>query len=49
MTVVVECPPGDPGAPPHCHPGGPSFGYVLEGEMLFEDDELEARRDRRVA
>jgi quercetin dioxygenase-like cupin family protein len=36
MTVVVEWPPGDPGAPPHRHPGGPSFGYVLEGEMLFE-------------
>jgi quercetin dioxygenase-like cupin family protein len=36
MTIVIEWPPGDPGAPPHRHPGGPSFGYVLEGEMLFE-------------
>ncbi|MFI7065766.1 cupin domain-containing protein [Kribbella sp. NPDC050124] len=36
MTVVVEYPPGDPGAPPHRHPGGPAFGYVLEGEMRFE-------------
>jgi quercetin dioxygenase-like cupin family protein len=36
MTVVVEWPPGDAGAPPHRHPGGPAFGYVLEGEMLFE-------------
>ncbi len=36
MTVVVEYPPGDPGAPPHRHPGGPAFGYMLEGEMLFE-------------
>ena len=36
MTVVIEYPPGDPGTPPHRHPGGPSFGYVLEGEMLFE-------------
>jgi quercetin dioxygenase-like cupin family protein len=35
MTVVVEYPPGDPGAPPHRH-SGPAFGYVLEGEMLFE-------------
>jgi quercetin dioxygenase-like cupin family protein len=35
MTVVVEFPPGDPGTPPHRH-GGPAFGYVLEGEMLFE-------------
>ena len=36
MTMVIEWPPGSPGAPPHRHPGGPSFGYVLEGEMLFE-------------
>ena len=36
MTVVIEYPPGDPGAPPHRHPGGPAFGYVVEGEMLFE-------------
>jgi quercetin dioxygenase-like cupin family protein len=36
MTVVIEYPPGDPGAPPHRHPGGPAFGYMLEGEMLFE-------------
>lgn len=36
MTVVLEYPAGDPGAPPHRHPGGPAFGYVIEGEMLFE-------------
>ncbi|MBS1690842.1 MAG: cupin domain-containing protein [Actinobacteria bacterium] len=36
MTVLVEYPPGDPGAPPHRHPGGPAFGYMVEGEMLFE-------------
>jgi quercetin dioxygenase-like cupin family protein len=36
MTVIVEWPAGSPGAPPHRHPGGPAFGYVLEGEMLFE-------------
>ncbi|WP_238008445.1 cupin domain-containing protein [Dactylosporangium sp. AC04546] len=35
MTVAVEYPPGDPGAPPHWHPG-PAFGYVVEGEMVFE-------------
>ena len=35
MTVVVEYPPGDPGAPPHRH-AGPAFGYVLDGEMVFE-------------
>lgn len=36
MTVVVDYPPGAAGAPPHRHPGGPAFGYVIEGEMLFE-------------
>ena len=36
MTVIIEWPAGSPGAPPHRHPGGPAFGYVLEGEMLFE-------------
>jgi quercetin dioxygenase-like cupin family protein len=36
MTSIIEWPPGSAGAPPHRHPGGPSFGYVLEGEMLFE-------------
>lgn len=35
MTVVIEFPPGDPGTPPHRH-SGPAFGYILEGEMLFE-------------
>ena len=35
MTIVVEFPPGDPGTPPHRH-SGPCFGYVLEGEMVFE-------------
>ena len=36
MTVVIDYPPGSAGAPPHKHPGGPAFGYMLEGEMLFE-------------
>ncbi len=36
MTVVVEYPAGGAGLPPHRHPGGPAFGYVLDGEMLFE-------------
>jgi quercetin dioxygenase-like cupin family protein len=35
MTIVVEFPPGDPGTPPHRHTG-PAFGYVLDGEMVFE-------------
>lgn len=34
-TVLVAYPPGDPGTPPHRH-SGPVFGYMLEGEMLFE-------------
>lgn len=36
MTAVLQWPAGSRGAPPHRHPGGPAFGYVLEGEMLFE-------------
>ncbi|GGL94490.1 cupin [Streptomyces fumigatiscleroticus] len=44
MTVRVEFPPGDPGTPPHRHPG-PAFGYVLEGEMRFE---LEGEPERVV-
>ena len=35
MTVVVEYPPGSAGSPPHRH-SGPAFGYMLEGEMLWE-------------
>ncbi|MGW1720348.1 cupin domain-containing protein [Streptomyces sp. NPDC002156] len=34
-SVRVTLAPGDPGAPPHRHPG-PLFGYVTEGEVLFE-------------
>src|SRR3954465_10279474 len=34
-TIRVTLSPGDPGAPPHRHPG-PLFGYVTEGEILFE-------------
>jgi quercetin dioxygenase-like cupin family protein len=36
MTGVIDYPPGSAGAPPHRHPSGPVFGYVLDGEMLFE-------------
>lgn len=35
MTALLEIPPGDPGTPPHRH-CGPVFGYMLEGEMIFE-------------
>jgi quercetin dioxygenase-like cupin family protein len=35
MTVVVSVAPNDPGTPPHRH-SGPVYGYVLEGEMVFE-------------
>lgn len=44
MTIVVEFPPGDPGTPPHRH-AGPAFGYVLDGEMVFE---LEGQSPRVV-
>ncbi|MGY0057690.1 cupin domain-containing protein [Streptomyces sp. LZ34] len=44
MTVVVEWPPGDPGAAPHRH-SGPAFGYVIEGAVRFE---LEGEPERVV-
>lgn len=44
MTVLVELPPGDPGTPPHRH-SGPVFGYLLQGEMLFE---LEGEPERVI-
>jgi quercetin dioxygenase-like cupin family protein len=44
MTVLIELPPGDPGALPHRHPG-PVFGYMLEGEMIFE---LEGEPERVI-
>jgi hypothetical protein len=36
LTVRINHPPGDPGYPPHRLPGGPGFGYMIAGEMLFE-------------
>lgn len=45
VTVLVDYPAGSAGAPPHRHPGGPAFGYVLEGEMVFE---LEGQAPRVV-
>ncbi|MGW5363263.1 cupin domain-containing protein [Actinopolymorpha pittospori] len=44
MTGTVELPPGDPGSPPHRH-SGPVFGYMLEGEMIFE---LEGEPERVI-
>ena len=35
MVATVTIPPGDGGSGPHRH-SGPVFGYVLEGEILFE-------------
>lgn len=35
MTAKVNLAPGSPGTPPHRH-SGPVFGYLLEGEMVFE-------------
>src|SRR5258705_254989 len=34
-TVVADLAPGSAGFPPHRH-SGPTFGYMLEGEMHFE-------------
>ncbi|MDP9841673.1 cupin domain-containing protein [Streptosporangium lutulentum] len=44
MTALIELPPGDPGSPPHRH-SGPVYGYMLEGEMIFE---LEGEPERVI-
>jgi quercetin dioxygenase-like cupin family protein len=44
MTALIELPPGDPGAAPHRH-SGPVFGYLLEGEIVFE---LEGEPERVI-
>jgi quercetin dioxygenase-like cupin family protein len=44
MTATIELPPGDPGTPPHRH-SGPVYGYLLEGEMVFE---LEGEPERVI-
>jgi quercetin dioxygenase-like cupin family protein len=36
ITVLINHPPGAAGYPPHRLPGGPGFGYMIDGEMLFE-------------
>jgi quercetin dioxygenase-like cupin family protein len=45
MTITVKLEPGSAGAAPHRHPG-PVFGYVIEGEVLFE---LEGEPERVIA
>ncbi|WP_223628983.1 cupin domain-containing protein [Microbacterium sp. EST19A] len=42
MTILVEVPAGGPGTRPHRH-SGPAFGYVIEGEMVFELEGAPAR------
>ena len=44
MVVTIELAPGSPGTPPHRH-SGPVFGYMLEGEMIFE---LEGEPERVI-
>jgi quercetin dioxygenase-like cupin family protein len=45
MTITIELGPGSEGAAPHRH-SGPVFGYVIEGELLFE---LEGEPERVIA
>jgi quercetin dioxygenase-like cupin family protein len=44
MTVTIELEPGSAGSPPHRH-SGPVFGYLLEGELVFE---LEGEPERVI-
>lgn len=44
MTVTIELEPGSAGSPPHRH-SGPVFGYLIEGELVFE---LEGEPERII-
>ena len=44
MTQLLELPPADAGVAPHRH-SGPVFGYLLEGELVFE---LEGEPERII-
>ena len=44
MTVTIQLEPGSAGSPPHRH-SGPVFGYLVEGELVFE---LEGEPERVI-
>lgn len=44
MTVTIELEPGSVGSGPHRH-SGPVFGYLIEGELIFE---LEGEPERVI-
>ncbi|MCK2244774.1 MULTISPECIES: cupin domain-containing protein [unclassified Crossiella] len=44
MALRITLPPGSPGAPPHRH-AGPAYGYVVQGEIIFE---LEGEPERVI-
>ncbi|MGD8167173.1 cupin domain-containing protein [Herbiconiux sp. P16] len=44
MTVTIELEPGALGSGPHRH-SGPVFGYLIEGELIFE---LEGEPERVI-
>jgi quercetin dioxygenase-like cupin family protein len=44
VTVTIELEPGSAGSPPHRH-SGPVFGYLVEGELIFE---LEGEPERVI-
>ncbi|MFD0021571.1 cupin domain-containing protein [Streptomyces sp. NPDC058382] len=44
MTVSITLEPGSAGSPPHRH-SGPVFGYLVEGELIFE---LEGEPERVI-
>jgi quercetin dioxygenase-like cupin family protein len=44
MTMTIELAPGSAGSGPHRH-SGPVFGYLIEGELIFE---LEGEPERVI-
>ena len=45
MTMTIELEPGSAGSGPHRH-SGPVFGYLIEGELIFE---LEGESERVIS
>ena len=44
MTLIIDCPPGDPGLPPHRHPGGPPALHPTQSSSCCPDRDGCARK-----
>ena len=44
MTLIIDYPPGDPGLPPHPHPGGPPALHPTQSSSCCPDRDGCARK-----